>query len=70
MYLTHVQLPPARRLAVVQIVAVAWNSYLTWKANKMWRPITRLACVDDDDDDDDFTLICSVYDMGRSGLTY
>ncbi|XP_056873024.1 protein Mpv17 isoform X1 [Takifugu flavidus] len=23
------------RLAVVQVVAVGWNSYLTWKANKM-----------------------------------
>ncbi|KAM4712763.1 mitochondrial inner membrane protein Mpv17 [Anableps anableps] len=27
--------PLHHRLAVVQIVAVAWNSYLTWKANKM-----------------------------------
>ncbi|XP_028996604.1 protein Mpv17 isoform X2 [Betta splendens] len=28
-------IPLQHRLAVVQIVAVAWNSYLTWKANKM-----------------------------------
>uniref|UniRef100_A0A3Q1GL12 Mitochondrial inner membrane protein Mpv17 n=1 Tax=Acanthochromis polyacanthus TaxID=80966 RepID=A0A3Q1GL12_9TELE len=28
-------IPLHHRLAVVQIVAVAWNSYLTWKANKM-----------------------------------
>ncbi|KAG7508690.1 Mpv17 [Solea senegalensis] len=27
--------PLHHRLAVVQVVAVAWNSYLTWKANKM-----------------------------------
>lgn len=38
------------RLAVVQIVAVGWNSYLTWKANKMWVEIRRqrrqLVCSD------------------------
>lgn len=38
------------RLAVVQIVAVGWNSYLTWKANKMWAEIRRqrrqLVCND------------------------
>ncbi|XP_051501366.1 protein Mpv17 isoform X2 [Myxocyprinus asiaticus] len=28
-------IPLHHRLAVVQIVAVAWNSYLSWKANKM-----------------------------------
>lgn len=28
-------IPLHHRLAVVQIVAVGWNSYLTWKANKM-----------------------------------
>uniref|UniRef100_A0A669DQS6 Mitochondrial inner membrane protein Mpv17 n=1 Tax=Oreochromis niloticus TaxID=8128 RepID=A0A669DQS6_ORENI len=28
-------IPLHHRLAVVQVVAVAWNSYLTWKANKM-----------------------------------
>ncbi|KAM6906282.1 mitochondrial inner membrane protein Mpv17 isoform 1-T3 [Lycodopsis pacificus] len=28
-------IPLHYRLAVVQIVAVTWNSYLTWKANKM-----------------------------------
>ncbi|KAK2846062.1 hypothetical protein Q7C36_010916 [Tachysurus vachellii] len=28
-------IPLQHRLAVVQIVAVAWNSYLSWKANKM-----------------------------------
>ncbi|XP_045916207.1 protein Mpv17 isoform X2 [Micropterus dolomieu] len=28
-------IPLRHRLAVVQIVAVGWNSYLTWKANKM-----------------------------------
>ncbi|CAF89100.1 unnamed protein product, partial [Tetraodon nigroviridis] len=27
--------PLHHRLAVVQVVAVGWNSYLTWKANKM-----------------------------------
>ncbi|XP_028296377.1 mitochondrial inner membrane protein Mpv17 [Gouania willdenowi] len=27
--------PLHHRLAVVQIVAVAWNAYLTWKANKV-----------------------------------
>ncbi|XP_061900775.1 protein Mpv17 [Entelurus aequoreus] len=27
-------IPLHHRLAVVQVVAVAWNSYLTWKANK------------------------------------
>ncbi|KAM9496431.1 mitochondrial inner membrane protein Mpv17 isoform 1-T2 [Clarias gariepinus] len=28
-------IPLHHRLAVVQVVAVAWNSYLSWKANKM-----------------------------------
>ncbi|XP_026856446.2 protein Mpv17 isoform X2 [Electrophorus electricus] len=28
-------IPLHHRLAVVQIVAVVWNSYLSWKANKM-----------------------------------
>ncbi|XP_033932000.1 mitochondrial inner membrane protein Mpv17 isoform X2 [Pseudochaenichthys georgianus] len=28
-------IPLHHRMAVVQIVAVAWNSYLTWKVNKM-----------------------------------
>ncbi|TNN85377.1 Protein Mpv17 [Liparis tanakae] len=28
-------IPLHYRLAVVQLVAVTWNSYLTWKANKM-----------------------------------
>ncbi|XP_069028419.1 protein Mpv17 isoform X1 [Embiotoca jacksoni] len=28
-------IPLHHRLAVVQVVAVAWNSYLTWKANKI-----------------------------------
>ncbi|TKS75394.1 Protein Mpv17 [Collichthys lucidus] len=28
-------IPLHHRLAVVQVVAVGWNSYLTWKANKM-----------------------------------
>uniref|UniRef100_A0A8C6T8P5 Mitochondrial inner membrane protein Mpv17 n=1 Tax=Neogobius melanostomus TaxID=47308 RepID=A0A8C6T8P5_9GOBI len=28
-------IPLHHRLAVVQLVAVIWNSYLTWKANKM-----------------------------------
>ncbi|XP_046877640.1 protein Mpv17 isoform X1 [Hypomesus transpacificus] len=28
-------IPLQHRLAVVQIVAVAWNSYLSWKANKI-----------------------------------
>ncbi|XP_061602438.1 protein Mpv17 [Cololabis saira] len=27
-------IPLHHRLAVVQLVAIAWNSYLTWKANK------------------------------------
>ncbi|XP_072296226.1 mitochondrial inner membrane protein Mpv17 [Eucyclogobius newberryi] len=28
-------IPLQHRLAVVQVVAVIWNSYLTWKANKL-----------------------------------
>ncbi|XP_075940344.1 mitochondrial inner membrane protein Mpv17 isoform X6 [Anarhichas minor] len=39
-------IPLHYRLAVVQIVAVTWNSYLTWKANKICpvsKPVSVLA---------------------------
>lgn len=42
------------RLAVVQVVAVGWNSYLTWKANKMWALITGPVWAVTED----FTLTC------------
>lgn len=58
----HIRFRPPCRLAVVQVVAVAWNSYLTWKANKMWRTLTSPACVVLADDY--FALIRSVCDMG------
>ena len=56
-------IPPVYRLAVVQIVAVAWNSYLTWKANKIWRMIKSSLMM--------MILNSSVVcDMSRSGLVY
>ncbi|XP_058249610.1 protein Mpv17 isoform X2 [Hemibagrus wyckioides] len=41
-------IPLQHRLAVVQIVAVTWNSYLSWKANKIFVGASQAYCCKED----------------------